>query len=1127
MSRKNMIDTKDSTLEIDLDQFKLHLTLHEQPPLTFHFDTPSRRFYLSVIALVVQQMRQNNRSGSVPLEDHAQVLTLLNETVGGTAGSSEKKKLLPRIYRKWKSALPDMENAPLFKVVGRKKAYDESSALVYRFDRKTQDAWANLFEYKGSGENVRLRFSWEKAGIKPKNIHIVYGNREDTEEGRAWDRFIGSLQSDSQELERTDSEEIEAFSREPEGDAVLALKDFLKEPGKIEKIPLKTRLELIARLAMPPGSEHAPVKPEGNKVSGRKNPDRFDPLEMSDVDAGAYGLDQHVSQILMDNVSALGSNAMLYAAPELQEGRSSSPRSDVYALGVLLYQVVVGDLSRPLDADWKAAVKDDVLREDIAACVEALPEKRLANPYELTRRLATLDERRRVLLPLSTLRKTDGPSLRHRKRRWLAYGFAMAVILALLALPAWYYQKASRAEAAKKKVYQTNLPKIRELLENEKHVAAHVLARETEKTIPHDPTLQQYLKDATNSLDIETMPAGARVSYRAYNDLEGPWIDLGVTPIKAAMVPVGMHHFKFEKQGYQEREVVKPVKPRNSQAKEFEILERKSWRFGLEEKGRVPQGMLTVDGGGFTVPITGLPMSLDNIVLDRFFIDKTEVTNLAYKGFLDAGGYTNPKYWRQEFKMDGQVVPWAEAMTQFVDCTGRPGPSTWELGNYPDGQDGYPVSGVSWYEAAAYAEFKGKTLPTIYHWCRAAFPTTERITPLTPLIIPQSNIEGTGIAEAGRFPGTGFSGAKDMTGNVREWCWNGFEANRYCLGGTWQDPAYMFNEIFVPSAWDRSPVNGFRCAFYPGEAQVPNDLLKEINLGFYDPYTIPPYSKKAFEAVKAMFAYKPTPLNPVVESRKKGGRSWIRERVSIDAAYDKDRLIIYLDLPTGCKQPYKTLIYFPGGNGFYQTEYSRNSLWEPWDLIPENGRALVTPIYAGTFERGGKTRSRFMKKSFFQRFYAYLNDVRRTIDYLETRKDINTENIIFLGLCWGGIMGPIVASYEDRIKGLVLVSGGIIKPVTRPKPKGLVEPFVTIPVLMLNGKYDYVFPVKTLQKAMFDLIGTPPEHKKHVIYEAGHLPLPRAPMMKEIFAWLDKYQGPVDCGGNAGKVASVALTGLK
>ena len=59
-------------------------------------------------------------------------------------------------------------------------------------------------------------------------------------------------------------------------------------------------------------------------------------------------------------------------------------------------------------------------------------------------------------------------------------------------------------------------------------------------------------------------------------------------------------------------------------------------------------------------------------------------------------------------------------MEQFRDATGRPGPSSWELGRYPDGQSEYPVGGISWYEADAYMSFAGKRLPTVYHWYRAA-----------------------------------------------------------------------------------------------------------------------------------------------------------------------------------------------------------------------------------------------------------------------------------------------------------------------------------------------------------------------------------------------------------------------
>jgi len=80
---------------------------------------------------------------------------------------------------------------------------------------------------------------------------------------------------------------------------------------------------------------------------------------------------------------------------------------------------------------------------------------------------------------------------------------------------------------------------------------------------------------------------------------------------------------------------------------------------------------------------------------------------------VDTGGYGRRDYWKQPFIRDRHELSWTEGMAFFRDATGRPGPSTWEAGHYPDGKADYPVSGVSWFEAAAYAEFAGRQLPVI------------------------------------------------------------------------------------------------------------------------------------------------------------------------------------------------------------------------------------------------------------------------------------------------------------------------------------------------------------------------------------------------------------------------------
>jgi len=86
-------------------------------------------------------------------------------------------------------------------------------------------------------------------------------------------------------------------------------------------------------------------------------------------------------------------------------------------------------------------------------------------------------------------------------------------------------------------------------------------------------------------------------------------------------------------------------------------------------------------------------------------------------------------------------------MRSFVDTTGRPGPALWELGSYPENQAQFPVGGVSWYEAVAYAEFAGKSLPSVAHWQRAAGQGQ------FSEILKLSNFGGRGAAPVGQHQG--------------------------------------------------------------------------------------------------------------------------------------------------------------------------------------------------------------------------------------------------------------------------------------------------------------------------------------------------------------------------------------
>ena len=229
-------NTKARSITIDLNQFKLHIALKNRIELTLHFNSPSRRFYLSVIALVVNEMKRQGKMTSIPLERHHDLLALLNETIGGSAGSSEEENLLPRIYKKWQHALPNLEEAPLFMVLGRKKGYEEGIGKTYPFTDAEKDNWANLFEYKGSHENVRLKFAIDKIGATLDDIAILY---EDSLNGEAWDRFLSNLKGKGE-----NAPEIEALqppSEAPESPVMPA--------GK-RKTTWQDRRRLIALIAM-------------------------------------------------------------------------------------------------------------------------------------------------------------------------------------------------------------------------------------------------------------------------------------------------------------------------------------------------------------------------------------------------------------------------------------------------------------------------------------------------------------------------------------------------------------------------------------------------------------------------------------------------------------------------------------------------------------------------------------------------------------------------------------------------------------------------------------------------------------------------------------------------------------
>jgi hypothetical protein len=295
------------------------------------------------------------------------------------------------------------------------------------------------------------------------------------------------------------------------------------------------------------------------------------------------------------------------------------------------------------------------------------------------------------------------------------------------------------------------------------------------------------------------------------------------------------------------------------------------------------------------------------VTIGAYLIDRHEVTNGEFARFVAGGGYTRQEFWKHPFVDGGRTLSFQEAMARFKDSTGRPGPATWKLGSYPDGQENLPVTGLSWHEASAYAAFVGKELPTVYHWYQA--DTAGDIQLLPGLVLAATNHEGTGPRAAGASGSISAYGAIDMAGNVREWAANASDpSTRIALGGAWSDPAYLYLFPEARSPFDRADGNGMRCIKRLDAETRPVADAPLPPRPIVDPRTSRPASDGEYAIFTRFFERRQTPLDARIESTDEQSPHWIKQRVSFAAGYGQERVTALLYLPKSARPPYQVMI---------------------------------------------------------------------------------------------------------------------------------------------------------------------------------------------------------------------------
>jgi gamma-glutamyl hercynylcysteine S-oxide synthase len=246
-----------------------------------------------------------------------------------------------------------------------------------------------------------------------------------------------------------------------------------------------------------------------------------------------------------------------------------------------------------------------------------------------------------------------------------------------------------------------------------------------------------------------------------------------------------------------------------------------------DQMALVPEGVVSVEG--WRADESAEDVSARVVRVEGFYLDRYAVTNSDFEKFVRAGGYEDMALW------DEEVWP---AVLGFVDRTGEPGPRFWENGAPSPGKAHHPVVGICWFEAAAYARWVGKRLPSDPEWVKAgswpiptgeARPAQRKFPWGDSPDCSRANLWGSSVGDTApvdAFPqGASVGQVYQLIGNVWEWTANHFAA--------WNSSAAHLElpralKSIRGGAFDTYFTNHATCQFQSGE--VP--LARKHNIGF-------------------------------------------------------------------------------------------------------------------------------------------------------------------------------------------------------------------------------------------------------------------------------------------------------
>lgn len=237
------------------------------------------------------------------------------------------------------------------------------------------------------------------------------------------------------------------------------LLQWAEKQGGLDKIPLAVRIALVADTAAAIGAAHSvgvlhkDIKPTNVLIftsrDGQPHPRLVDFGIGTLADANILAHHGITGAGFTAATLAHSSGTPTYSPPEYLAGKPFTVQGDVYSLGVMLWQLVTGKADAPLAEGWQRDVEDELLREDIAACVDGDPNRRLRSADELATRLRSVESRNAELNHQRSVLAAE--LVRRKRQRALTFAAATAILIAAITVPLtlWAFSQKKMAETAR------------------------------------------------------------------------------------------------------------------------------------------------------------------------------------------------------------------------------------------------------------------------------------------------------------------------------------------------------------------------------------------------------------------------------------------------------------------------------------------------------------------------------------------------------------------------------------------------------------------------------------------------------------------------------------------------------